>query len=342
MLKRTLRIAGYGFILGLILLSGLTLVPRSYDVLAFEERPNTLYWALSTGSKIGYQKLEGDSMTGHSPIIYLHGGPGGRIADETIEMLAPLRKFNHDIYLYDQLGSGHSGRLDDISAYTVERHKEDLEEIVSKIGSGQVVLIGQSWGALLAIEYLKDNPDKVERLILTGPGPMLPINRALSMKAIPDSLSLRAPRYSNSEGNRKASNMRSKFLYFVATKFGVKASTDQEADDFFTYLNSELSKSTKCDPVNMRKSAGGGGYYSHIMTVNSFAEVEDNKAKIKGLKVPCLIVKGECDNQKWGFAEEYIETFPNTTLEIIVGAGHSIGMEHKEVYLSIISKFLDQ
>ncbi|MBV6653027.1 MAG: hypothetical protein KI786_04680 [Mameliella sp.] len=56
MLKRTLRIAGYGFILGLILLSGLTLVPRSYDVLAFEERPNTLYWALSTGSKIGYQK----------------------------------------------------------------------------------------------------------------------------------------------------------------------------------------------------------------------------------------------------------------------------------------------
>jgi pimeloyl-ACP methyl ester carboxylesterase len=35
-------------------------------------------------------------------------------------------------------------------------------------------------------------------------------------------------------------------------------------------------------------------------------------------------MKGECDNQKWGFTNEYLELFKNSELKIIPGAGHFI------------------
>jgi pimeloyl-ACP methyl ester carboxylesterase len=57
---------------------------------------------------------------------------------------------NPDVYLYDQIGSGWSDRLDDIRQYTALRHKKDLEAIVQAIGAEKVILIGQSWGK----EYL--------------------------------------------------------------------------------------------------------------------------------------------------------------------------------------------
>ena len=46
---------------------------------------------------IGYLELNGDSLNINSPIIYLHGGPGGTITDGTIQLLLPLAKKNYDI-----------------------------------------------------------------------------------------------------------------------------------------------------------------------------------------------------------------------------------------------------
>jgi pimeloyl-ACP methyl ester carboxylesterase len=53
-------------------------------------------------------------------------------------------------------------------------------------------------------------------------------------------------------------------------------------------------------------------------------------------------MKGQCDNQPWGAAKEYLELFPNHQLKIIPGAGHSISVEQPEVYLETIRDFLRQ
>jgi proline iminopeptidase len=327
-------------IFGLGLLALLIFNPRKYDVLPFEERPNTEYWKLPTGSVIGYQKIEGDSSETKAPIIYLHGGPGGMITDRTIELLRPLSKTGHDLYLYDQIGSGHSERLDHIEEYSVQRHKNDLAAIVNNLKAEKVILLGQSWGAMLAMEYVADHPEKIEKLVFTGPGPILPIQAGLARVKAPDSLQLQRPKFSNREGNKKANNLRSKFIRFCALRFGKKLSSDQEADLFFTYLNNELSKSTQCDPKDIPASKGGRGYYSHIMTVKSFREVKDQRSKLQGLAIPTLLIKGQCDNQPWGVGEEYLKLFPEAELEIIEGAGHIIEIEHQEELLEIITAFL--
>ena len=340
--RNIFKFIGLAIGLGVLLFLLLILFPRDYDVPEFRERAGTQYWDLPTGSRIGYTLLPGKNDKRKTPIIYLHGGPGGWITDQHIEMLKPLAEDGYDVYLYDQVGSGHSGRLEDIGKYTVVRHKKDLEAIVQKIGSEKVALIGQSWGAMLLSSYLADNCERVAKAIVTGPGPILPIRPALAKIRPPDSLNLREPAVSNREGNWKANNIRSRFMRFVAYAFGKKLASDREADHFFTYLNNELKKSTLCDTALVRESEGGGGYYAHLMTVKSFDTVEDRRAGLKACNTPVLVLRGQCDNQKWGFAQEYLELFPNSRLEVIPGAGHSIWEEQPEQYVRLVRGFLGE
>ncbi|KAA3641265.1 MAG: alpha/beta hydrolase [Bacteroidetes bacterium] len=324
----------------LLIFAWIFFIPRTYDVLAFEERKGTEYWELSTGSTIGYTKIESSPEEKKSPIIYLHGGPGGRIKDEVIEALRPLSALGHELYFYDQIGSGHSARLDDISKYSVERHKADLLEIIETIKAEKVILIGQSWGCLLAVNFLQHHSEKVERMILGGPGPILPINRSLKNVSPPDSLNLKNPAFTNQEGNKKANNLRSKLMLRWAYILNRKLASDKEADDFFTFLNGELSKSTFCDAGQAERFKGGGGYYSHIMTVKSFYEVEDKRDRLGKINTPVLIIRGQCDNQKWGYAKEYLDLLPNTKLEIIENTGHNLVDGNGEMYLELIGEFI--
>ena len=316
-------------------------IPRTYDVPPLKKREGTKYWDLPTGSKIAYTLVPAKNNRKPFPIIFLQGGPGGFISDRNIAILTPLSEDGFDIYLYDQVGSGLSDRLANIMDYTADRHKKDLEEIVKKINAEKVILIGQSWGAILATLFIADNPDKVEKVIFTGAGSIQPMREELLNTNPPDSLNLRKPPYTNREANEKSKNIRISAMTFWAKTFGKKLGTDKEADDFQTYLNSELNKATVCDTSKALKAESGGGFYSQIMTVKSFSEIKDTRPKLKGSKIPILIMKGQCDNQPWGFVNEYLELFPNHQLKIIPGAGHSISVEQPELYLNSIRGFLN-
>ncbi len=328
--------------LGIVILLSTLLFPRSYNAAPFIARNSTQYWDLETVSHIGYTKIASAATEKKNPILYLHGGPGGTVSDETIEALRPLSELGHDLFFYDQIGSGHSNRLNDIGEYTVKRHQQDLHEIVLKTGHKKVILIGHSWGAMLAINYLQDYAESVDRIILSGPGPILPINKSINNTIAPDSLLLRNPAYSNAEGNKKAYNLRSKLIRKWALRFNSKLASDNEADAFFTHLNQELNKSTECEWKGNKKYRGGSGYYSHIMTIKSFSTVADKRAELKKLATPILLIRGQCDNQQWGYTKEYMDIFPNSRLEIIKDAGHNIISSNKERYYNLIRDFLSE
>jgi len=342
MRKNILQFVKYALLLGIVAYMLAVFIPRSYDVPKMHKRKGTQFWDLQTGSRIAYTRVSAKGLKKPSPIIYLQGGPGGFISDRNIKMLAPLSEDGFDIFLYDQIGSGQSERLSDINEYSAVRHKKDLEELIKKIGSEKVILIGQSWGAILATLFIADNPEKVEKVIFTGAGPIQPMQEELLNKNAPDSLNMREPPYSNREANEKSKNIRINAITFWAKYFGKKLASDKEADDFQNYLNIELNKATVCDTLKALEVEGGGGFYAHVMTVQSLHKIQDSRPKLKGSKVPILLMKGQCDNLPWGFVNEYLELFPNHQFRIIPDAGHSISVEQPELYLKIIRSFLNQ
>ncbi|MEU9175102.1 alpha/beta fold hydrolase, partial [Streptomyces sp. NPDC048420] len=129
----------------------------------------TGYWSLPTGSRLAYALQRAHGHPRPTPVIVLHGGPGTPgDGPDPVERL--LTRQGYDVYSYDQLGSGRSGRLSDPTGYTVARQVADLEAVRARIGADRVVLLGASWGATLAAEYLAAHPDRVARMVLTSPG----------------------------------------------------------------------------------------------------------------------------------------------------------------------------
>ena len=55
---------------------------------------------------------------------------------------------------YDQLGCGRSERPDDASLWNVERFVEELADVRREFGLERVHILGQSWGSMLAVDYV--------------------------------------------------------------------------------------------------------------------------------------------------------------------------------------------
>ena len=341
MKKKLFRFIKYAFLLCIVIFLLLVFIPRSYNVPQLQKRSSTQYWNLPTSSRIGYTLVSARGIKKPYPVIFLQGGPGGPIYDRNIKMLSPLSEDGYDVYLYDQIGCGFSDRLENIEEYTADRHKRDLEEIVKKTGAKKVILIGQSWGAILATLFIADNPDKIEKVIFTGPGPVYPLHKYLSDIEPPDSLHLVKPVSSNADANKKAGNIRTRFTAYLARSFGIKLASDKEMDNFQTYREG-LNKATVCDTSKAPKAEAGGGFYSQVMTYNSLNELKDPRPKLKDLTFPVLIMKGQCDNSEWGYITEYFEIFPVHQFTVIPVAGHSISIEQPELYLKTIRDFLNK
>lgn len=304
-------------------------------------RPDFSYIELPTGSKIAWKKISSRTGLSETPIFYVHGGPGGFISERLEASLLPLADMGHDLYLYDQVGSGLSERLDDIREYTVSRHLQDLEALIRASGAKKVILYGHSWGAILATTFTATHPELVEKLILSGPGHLVPVRKALQDIPAPDSLHLRQPQYTNAAANRAANNIRTHAVADVAMRFGIKLAPDREMDAFQTFLNGKLMKSTVKDTATLDGNVpGGSGYYAQLMTVHSFAHTPDPRPALKNVHIPVLILRGQYDNQKWGYVTEYLELMPQSRLVIIPDAGHSISFDQPELTREAIRTFL--
>ncbi|MEP7141611.1 MAG: alpha/beta hydrolase [Ferruginibacter sp.] len=340
MKKRILAFLKYVLLLLLSFFLLKIFVPKNYSVPQLQKRAGTKFMDLQTGSRIGYTILTGKGNKKPFPVIYLHGGPGGKVTDATIELLSNLTDDGYDVFLYDQIGSGQSGKLKNIAGYTVARHLDDLQEIIKKTGKGKVILIGQSWGAVLAVLFTAQNPNEIEKIIFTSPGPIYPYRKELESVKAPDSFHLKSPVFTNAGGNNKAGNLRTRAMAFFAARFGIKLAPDKEADDFETYLNYEVDKSTLFDTSKILKMSSGGGFYARVITFESLLKVQDPRPKLNHLNIPVLVLKGQYDNQKWGFTNEYLELFKNHQLEIIPNAGHYISVEQPALYIKSLRNFL--
>lgn len=87
--------------------------------------------------------------------------------------VAPKFAENYRIITYDLTGMGQS----DISAYDLRRywdlraHAEDLRDIIDALSLDEVVLVGHSVGATIALLAAIEVPEKVSRLVLISPSP---------------------------------------------------------------------------------------------------------------------------------------------------------------------------
>jgi len=92
------------------------------------------------------------------PVVVLHGGPGAG-SDYTWPMAELIHESGRAVVVYDQLGCGRSTHLVDAPAdlWTVQLFKDELQAMLDHLGmAGRYVLVGQSWGGMLALDWALD------------------------------------------------------------------------------------------------------------------------------------------------------------------------------------------
>ena len=326
----------------------LVLIPEREVVPAITPTEDTRYWDMSEGFKIAYRFRPASTDTVKTPIVYLHGGPGGYIHSSIADALGELNEWGYTVYLYDQRGSGLSDRLERFSDISIEKHLSDLHEIITdKIPSEQVVLMGQSFGANIIAQYAARHPENVARLIFSAPGSISPPRiedgryvRLDSLYPTPDSLQFIEPINPFSESNRAVMKPKAMVATTGALLLDRKLVSDKQMDRILNTMASSFTKGMVCNPDNARPEEGGGGLYAYIATNNH--NVPDMREEMAAVEARALVIQGQCDYIGFGSASEYLDIFPNTRYEFIEGAGHVMWWEQQEAFVTKIRDFLEE
>ena len=117
-----------------------------------------IYSAGSSGNRLHLLDFGG---TGR-PLILLHGVTGH--AWTWYEVATALTDRRHVLAL-DFRGYGES-QWSGSRAYGTGDHVADLTALIDEWGAESVDLMGSSWGALVAIQYAAEKPDRVSRLVV--------------------------------------------------------------------------------------------------------------------------------------------------------------------------------
>ncbi len=118
---------------------------------------------------------------GKIKVLTLHGGPG--VTHEYFECFEDfLPQHGIEFYYYDQLGSAYSDQPDDPSLWTVDRFREEVEQVRQALGLEDFYLLGHSWGGMLGIEYALKYQKHLKALVISSMTASIPSYMAYAAK----------------------------------------------------------------------------------------------------------------------------------------------------------------
>ena len=114
--------------------------------------PHEVYW-------------EESGNPGGTPVVFVHGGPGGGAGADDRRFFDPAA---YRIVLFDQRGAGKSRPHASLEENTTWGLVADMEQLRRYLGIERWVVFGGSWGSTLSLAYAERHPDRVRALVLRG------------------------------------------------------------------------------------------------------------------------------------------------------------------------------
>lgn len=274
------------------------------------------------GGRVRYH-ISGAEESG-IPLLVLHGGPG--CTSDYLEPLAALG--GRPVVFYDQLGCGDSDRPDDSSLWTLERYVEELAAVREALGLDCVHILGQSWGTMLAVEYmLTHRPDGVESLVLSAP--CLSASRWAAdgrryLRALPEihrDAILRAEDTGTYDDPAYQEAMMAYYRRHVCR-------TDPWPDCLmrtFERLNTAIYLQM-WGPSEFTITGSLGGF--------------ERADRLRKIPVPALFTCGEFDEATPATTAYYHSMMPGSEVAIFDGAAHEHHQEATAAYLAVVREFL--
>ncbi|MBC9909285.1 alpha/beta fold hydrolase [Chitinophaga varians] len=115
-----------------------------------------------THSQTLYVKTYGNPTD--KPVIFLHGGPGYNAAFFEVSTAARLADKGFFVIVYDRRGEGRSP--DSAAQFTFREALADIDGLYKTYKLKKAVLLGHSFGGVLAVKFAAKNPAAVDAIVL--------------------------------------------------------------------------------------------------------------------------------------------------------------------------------
>ncbi len=271
-----------------------------------------------------YYKVIGEE-TEAPPLLVLHGGPGA-----PHDYLEPLAKLISDrqVIFYDQLGCGKSDRAEDFKGWSLEYFVDELNDVIKHLSLGSLHLLGQSYGAMLAVSYVLFNPEQdIRSLILSGP--CLSSKRFIDdqrtyIDALPDDI---------------------KDAILTCEASG-RYDDPRYLEAMMVFYQKHVCRMDPWPDCLNKAMEGMGEAVYHTMwgpsefTMNGNLASVDLSDDLGKIDVPVLLTCGAFDEATPSTTAFYRDQFKHAQMVIFEDASHEHHLEAEEDYLRILKTFL--
>ena len=219
----------------------------------------------------------------------------------------------HKLVTFDQRGSGDSDHPpfseENKGAYTVDTFAEDLRAVLDKLGIYKANIVGYSMGAIPALRFAINLPDRVEKLVLVS---------AMASR-LPEEIIDRARKV---EEVLKQKGLKETYDFYFSGPLFEKA---KNADEMKKKIDLSLKKATP---------HGFSGCYR--LTIDRPSMVDE----LHKITAPTLVLAGERDKHYVVEADLLIGKIPNASKHIVKNAGHALASQEQEEFETQVLRFI--
>jgi pimeloyl-ACP methyl ester carboxylesterase len=231
-----------------------------------------------------------------TPVLYLHGVPTS--SDDWTEFLERTGGLAPDLPGFGRTGKG--GHLD----YSIGGYADFIERFLEYEGVNRIKLVAHDWGAAGGLAFAQRQPERVERIVLIAPVPMLAPDPAGAAGWPAHARAWRRPII-----GELAMGFTNRFVLSRALR---RASAREQAfsDERLRAIWEQFDQGTQRAILRLHRAAGE-------------AQLGEVGARLSELGMPVMIVWGERDPWRPAqLADAYAARLPDATVAKIPAAGH--------------------
>ncbi len=208
----------------------------------------------------------------------------------------------------------------------INQYTSDIYDILDKEEIQETYIVGHSWGAMLALDFMTKHPSRVRGLILLGAsGPSLEFVQSMNNEIF--------SRMTSTEMD----SIQSYFKQLGSTQDSALQNELQKKVGNMTlskqfYDPSLLPELMKSGPLNMK--------INNLIMVDLAKSGWNLENELKELTNPVVIINGEYDPIRKEFVLKLKDVIKNAEVHYLKECGHYVWIEKPDETLKIIDDFL--
>lgn len=265
-------------------------------------------------------------------LLLLNGGPGN--THEYFECFENfLPKEGIELIYYDQLGCGRSDNPNDTTLWDLPRYVEEVEQVRTalKLDKDNFILLGHSWGGILAMEYALKYQNNMKALIISNMMASCPDYGKYAQEVLGKQMDAKVlEEIKKIETNKDFSNPR--YMELLLPNFYAKHVCRIPLDEWPEPMNRSFSKLNQSLYVTMQGPSEFG--------ISGKLALWDRTKDLPKIKIPALTIGGKYDTMDPKHMAWMASQLPKGQYLDCPNGSHMSMYDDQEVYMQGIIAFI--